>query len=152
MQLFLEQLRNEFTATALMLQKIIDKCPENLWREKFGEFFFHEECFHCLAYLDVVTSQWKPFQEARFGNPRHRIVDKIYWTKINMIDYVNTTIKMNESAFTEKTFNTMKKECPDFKPAKEIQGALQVLRHAQHHIGKLTAHLESKGVKVQNWE
>jgi hypothetical protein len=152
MQLFLDQLRNEFTATAFMLQKVIKECPDTLWKEKFGEFFFHEECFHCLVYLDVVTSSWKPFQEERFGNPRHRIVDKIYWTKKNLIDYLNTTIRMNEAAFTEKAFKTMKKECPDFKPEKEIQGALQVLRHAQHHIGKLTAYLNTKEVKFQDWK
>jgi hypothetical protein len=33
-----------------------------------------------------------------------------------------------------------------------LKRLVETLRHGQHHIGKLTAHLQSKGIEVQFWE
>lgn len=149
---FLPELKAQFRATAKMLTTVMEKCPDELWHEKFGQFCFYEECFHALCYLDLLTQEWKPFSEERFGNPKRAYVDKSWWYKESLICWTETSAGINDHVLSEESFLAMIEEYADFVPEKEVMRALEVLRHTQHHVGKLAAYLELKGIEVKNWE
>jgi hypothetical protein len=150
MESFLPEIRSQLRAATNMLKTLIDQCPDELWEAQVGEFRFFEECFHVACFLDLLTQEWEPFTPLRFG--KHEIPDKINWTKANLKEWIETSIGISEGILNAESFQAMKTAYPEFSEVEEVTRALEIMRHTQHHVGRLTEFLESKGIIFKNWE
>ena len=137
-----------------MLKKEIDYCPDRLWYEKHGDFFFWQHILHALNGLLywTATSQVKyeePYPERKLY-PELDHEPESYLSKTEMKEIAGRAETQLHTFFAsrEDSWLTEKSLYDDEKIIMEIIG--MQLRHIQYHVGHCNCILrEAKSIPVE---
>lgn len=144
MDTFIEVVRAQYNAALDMLEDLIDRCSNEVWEEQFNGSEFGRECDHCLYWLELLTDRWKPFD-----NDRECLRE--YPTRIDIKYYLTTTRGIN-NGYLKGSLQELAALDYNGSVEEAMKRLIETLRHAQHHIGKLTGYLQTKKFRVERWE
>ncbi len=137
-----------------MLQRIIDICPDEIWHKDFAGVPFWQEAYHLLFWLSHYTRHKGRYHPEPFGIDVYPMFDRRPSQELDK-DTLNTILaSMRKQIRDEFEQLDDKKLCEadDFENLGTIiKRLLNGIRHAQHHIGKLTGYLYLSKIDFQNW-
>ena len=151
----LNSLKNQFFVSFIMLEKIIDICPDELWNKKVSGFVFWQQLFHTLAveqyffkegnteFLEAEPFKGKEFYPHRMEKDPEDILSKDVLKK-----FCNETKETAEIFFNEKDDNWLKLSFSLYDKVTNHEAILTQIRHIMYHVGHSEAIFRENGNKV----
>ena len=152
------ELRDQQLSTLAMWESVVDACPEGLWSFPDGPSPFWREAYHSVFWQynyfggSGCRLELRPFGkdiDPRLFAPVSGSADKDEMRSFGKqtrehIRSVSERLSPEELAVVD-----------EFEPGERtttLHRMLYGLRHAQHHVGKLTQQLASNGIAIDNWQ
>lgn len=151
--IFLSLCHSQYNAAIKMMQKLIEACPEDLWKKhtKFPPFW--QQIYHILYYLDFYSENSPKNFKPQFSI-KEDLNEKLddFLTKEELMKYAS---KLKQKINTKLDFLSTKKleSKTEFHwtGTTEAEKIVYNLRHAQHHIGQLNFLLKNEGYEPVKW-
>ena len=158
MEPLVAELKRQHTSTLAMLTSVIEGCPEGVWGKDFAGVPFWREAYHALFWMhNFVGLKDKTFRFHPFGVD----IDPRLFTPPNNICGPKEALEYaaQTGAYIDKVFAAMTLDelgGPDHYDETDFRSVyhrlMYGLRHVQHHVGKLTAYLNLKGIQLHHWK
>ena len=151
------ELREKHLSTLVMWEGVVDACPARLWSLPDAPSPFWREAYHCIFWQHNYFNGPGCAPELR---PFGRGVDPRLFTPVgavvgrgDMRSFGRQTREHIQSV-SETLSPDQLTVADEFEPGEStttLHRTLYGLRHAQHHIGKLTQLLAFDEVVIDNW-
>jgi len=150
---FKELIANQFEATLCTLDTCIERCPENAWDDKIGQYPFNQVAFHTLFFTDYYLGR---DAEALRGQPFHRDNPEFFgdYEQLEYREpvtlYDRASIKKYMRHCRQKASDVIASETADSLsgpagfPRRDFSRAelyVLTIRHIQHHAAQLSLRL-----------
>lgn len=151
----LEACRTHFFISLLMLEKLIEQCPEDIWSIKAGGFVFWQQILHALAGANFWMRQpgsvfSEPFADRRVypeldNDPEGKI------TRYEMAGYKDLVKGLCTSFFEGKDDAWLVSSSGIFDKISNLDIVFMQIRHIQYHVGHCNSILRERGLKAVEW-
>ena len=156
-QIWRDALWEQFGGSLMMLERVIDACPDSVWIADAGSRKFWHLVYHTLFFTDLNFSGTAdefspppPFNRTEL-DPRDIKPPRVY-TKAEMLEYARHCHEKGRETLGSLT---------DLEAVRVIElpwihmkfGELMLysLRHVQHHTGQLNLVLRQAGIEPPDW-
>jgi hypothetical protein len=152
-----DELSRQYHSTLAMLTSAIEGCPEERWSAEFAGAPFWREAYHALFWMhNFLGPKDKTFHFHPFGvdiDPRLFAPPNNTCERAEALEYAAQTETYINEVFGALTPDELgETDLYDETDFRSVYHRLMYgLRHAQHHIGKLTAYLNLEGVQLNHW-
>jgi len=149
-------LTTQYEATLWMLRDCIKKCPESHWNKPIAKYPFWQVAYHSLCFVDLYLSakhsDWKP--QAIHPKGVKELSDEYPSRRFEKAELLEYTDYCRDKALKQIPLETPRSlarptTVPWYK-VNRLELHMINLRHAQHHVGQLSAHLR-KAKKSPKW-
>jgi hypothetical protein len=154
-KVFLKMAERQFFLPFSMLEKVIEKCPENLWNEKKSGYIFWQQILHALTGIGF----WFRLTNEKFIEPFYE--KKVYpelekdaetnLLKEEIVDYKNEVKRLCEEFFCGKDDAWLNEDSILFSKIKNIDVVMMQIRHVQYHVGYCNSIFKENGVEPVEW-
>lgn len=154
------ELHFQFEAMLDMLCACVEKCPDALWGEGGPTAPYWREAYHvCFWTHNHLGPAGRRAHPAPFGagiDPRLSTLPDTCCSRVQVLDWIDELRRL-----AAETLNTMDddalladddyagEEDEEFRSV--LHRHLYALRHAQHHIGRMTVVLARNGITLNHW-
>jgi len=150
-----ERLGGQFDISFKMLAALIDACPDSLWNEKAGGFYFWQQILHALCgsafWLRLEGEGFaEPFSERRLfpeldGEPEGRV------TKVEMRELADAVASQAQRFFAALPRASLDGPSPAFAGLSRLDVIEGQIRHLMYHVGHCDAALRDRGYACAPW-
>lgn len=158
MDLPIDELRQQYLDTLAMLESVLEGCPDKLWTREYAGVAFWREAYHTLFWTyNFIGGPGKTFHPHPFGkdiDPRLFTPPNNTCERALALEYAAQTRAYIDQVFGALTRDELSQadqyDESDFRSV--YHRLMYGLRHAQHHVGKLTAYLNLEGIRLDHWK
>lgn len=158
MEPLIAELKHQYHSTLAMMHSVLEGCPDEIWDKAFAGVPFWREAYHALFWIhNFLGTKDKAFQFQPFGkyiDPRLFTPPNNTCERVEALQYAAQTKAYIDQVFEGLTLAEL--EGPDEYDESEFRSVyhrlMYGLRHGQHHVGKLTAHLNLEGIQLDHWK
>ena len=154
----LNSLKNQFLASFSMLEKILDICPDEIWRKKISGFIFWQQLFHTLAveqyFLREGNTEFleaEPFKGKELYSHRMEKDPEVVLSKDVLKKFCNETKEIAEKWFNGKDDNWLNLSSSIYNKVTNHEAMLTQIRHIMYHIGHSEAIFRGNGIEVGDY-
>lgn len=150
----------QYEAALSTLRMCIATCPDDRWEEKIANGSFRWVAYHTLYCTDYYLSSEASFVMRdlhKIGGDERDDRPAAGLDRPQTLEYLNLCRDYVHTSLAKETDETLRGES-GFPSHKITRGELHIynIRHVQHHVGQLSAHLRRIGVvepqsKVVRW-
>ncbi len=149
-EILTESLRAQFEAALKMLRQRIRLCPDEHWDDRIGEGTFGQDAYHVLFWVDhYLTPHEDQYVLNEFssvgGDEREPMMTRGLNKQdtLRYLEYCHDRMLAIVGAETEETLSGGSGFPSIFRKRQLTRTEIHLynLRHLQHHVGKLGAHL-----------
>ena len=153
--MLLEIAKTQFDLSFFMLEKMIEKCPDDLWNEKKGGFVFWQQLLHALSgvnyWLRINNDKYiEPFVGRKvYPELEHEPEDQL--TKEDLTVYKNVVKEISEVFFHEKDDEWLGNNSIIYDKIKNLDVIFMQVRHLQYHVGHCNSILRENNREPVEW-
>jgi hypothetical protein len=141
-----------------MYQSLLEACTDEAWEKEYAGVPFWREAYHAIFWTHNFTGRKdKRFHFSPFGvdiDPRLFTPPNNTCGRAEALQYAAQTMAYIDEVFAELTLDELNgADNYDESSFRSVYHRLMYgLRHAQHHIGKLTAYLNLEEIQLDHWK
>lgn len=153
--MFLKIAKTQFDLSFSMLEKMIEKCPDDLWNEKKGGFVFWQQLLHAFTGINF----WLRMNNEKFVEPfadKHVYPEldhdpENHLTKEDLTKYKDAVKEISEAYFVEKDDEWLGSNSIVYDKLKNLDIIFGQIRHIQYHIGHCNSILRENKREAVDW-
>jgi hypothetical protein len=158
MEPLVAELRQQYLNTLAMLRSVLERCPDEVWNKEYAGVPFWREAYHAIFWTHTFLGpKGKAFHPHPFGkdiDPRLFTPPNNTCERAEALNYLAQTESSVDEVFGALTCTEL--DAADAYDETDFRSVyhrlLYGLRHAQHHVGKLTAYLNLEGIRLDHWK
>lgn len=147
--------KTQFDLSFSMLEKMIEKCPDDLWNEKKGGFVFWQQLLHAFS----GTNFWLRMNNDKFIEafwdkkvyPELEHDPENQLTKEDLTGYKNVVKEISEAFFAEKDDEWLGNNSIVYDKIKNLDVIFMQIRHIQYHVGHCNSILRENNKVAVEW-
>jgi len=151
------ELEHQYHSTLIMIQGVLEGCPDEIWVKEYAGVPFWREAYHALFWThNFLGLKDKRFHFQPFGvdiDPRLFTPPNNTCERGEAIQYAERTRVYVDEVFETMTLDEL--NGPDQYDESNFRSVyhrlMYSLRHSQHHAAKLTAYLNLEGIQLSHW-
>ncbi|MBU3144943.1 DinB family protein [Clostridium sp. CF012] len=145
----------QFELSFLMLEKMIEMCPDDLWNEKKGGFVFWQQLLHAFSginyWLRMNNDKFiEPFADKKVFPELEHEPESIL-TKDDLTEYKNIVKSISETFFFEKDDEWLGNNSIIYDKIKNLDVVFMQIRHIQYHVGHCNSILRENNREAVEW-
>jgi hypothetical protein len=143
-------LKRQFDPTFLMLQKIVDSCPDELWNKDTDERPIWIQVYHVSFGIDVWFGETKEYSFPDFGKqvtPMFEDNQNGFVTKQEMLTYLKRIAEKADQFFTKLSEKKVTGESIIYEKYTNLDSILEQIRHIMYHVARINGILKQRGHK-----
>ncbi|MHB9295539.1 hypothetical protein PilKf_01285 [Pillotina sp. SPG140] len=149
---FLNSLRKNYEISLVMLEKIIELCPNDLWDKKLSGFIFWQQLIHCIFsilywFKEKDTPCIEPFKDKNLYPELDGIPETIL-TRTEVKKCFNEAKLLGEIFFSEKDDVWLTLPSNVYNQITNFDNIIMQMRHIQYHVGHCDAILRANNLKT----
>lgn len=147
--------KTQFDLSFSMLEKIIEKCPDDLWNEKKGGFVFWQQLLHAFTginfWLRVSNEEFiEPFADKKlYPELEHEPENQL--TKCELTEYKNVVKEICNDFFADKDDEWLGRDSIIYNKIKNLDVIFMQVRHIQYHVGHCNSILRENNREAVEW-
>ena len=149
---FLNSLKNNFFVQFIMLERLINDCPDELWNKKVSGFVFWQQLLHTFTgehfWLREENTEFiEPFKEKNVYPEMEKDPENIL-TKEILKKFCSETKEFAEKWFIGKDDNWLKLSSKIFEKMTNADVIIGQITHMMYHIGHCEAIFRENNIKT----
>ncbi|MHB8062710.1 MAG: DinB family protein [Ruminiclostridium sp.] len=147
--------KTQFDLSFSMLEKMIEKCPDDLWDEKKGGFVFWQQLLHAFNGINfwLRTNNEKfiePFADKKvYPELEHEPENQL--TKGDLTEYKNVVKEISRLFFDNKDDEWLECNSIIYDKIKILDVIFMQVRHIQYHVGHCNGILRENNREAVEW-
>lgn len=151
----LEIAKTQFDLSFSMLEKIIDKCPDDLWAAKKGGFVFWQQLLHAFTginfWLRTNNDKFRePFEDKKVY-PELEQEPENQLTKDDLTEYKNFVKEITKIFFQGKDDKWLVEGSIIYNKITNLDVIFMQVRHIQYHVGHCNSILRENNREAVEW-
>jgi hypothetical protein len=145
----------QFWLSFSMLEKMIEQCPDDLWREKKGGFVFWQQLLHAFSGINYwMRENNDEFIEPFIGKKVYPELDdepKDQLTKKDLVEYKDLVKQIVDEFFSNKDDEWLVENSIIYDKIKNLDIVFMQIRHIQYHVGHCNSILRENNREAVDW-
>lgn len=147
--------KTQFDLSFAMLEKMIEKCPDDIWNEKKGGFVFWQQLLHAFTGINfwLRTNNEKfiePFADKKvYPELDHDPENQL--SKEDLTEYKNAVKEISGEFFTDKDDEWLGAKSVIYGKIKNLDVIFMQVRHIQYHVGHCNSILRENNREAVEW-
>lgn len=147
--------KTQFDLSFSMLEKMIEKCPDDLWNEKKGGFVFWQQLLHAFTginfWLRMSNEKFiEPFEDKKlYPELEHEPENQL--TKGELTEYKNVVKEICKDFFADKDDEWLGSNSIIYNKIKNLDVIFMQVRHIQYHVGHCNSILRENNREAVEW-
>ena len=151
----LEIAKTQFDLSFLMLEKMIEQCPDDLWDKKKGGFVFWQQILHAFAGINYWLRMNNDIFQEPFADkkvyPELEQEPENQLTKEDITDYKNSVKELASAFFCGKDDEWLGYNSAVYDKIKNLDVIFMQVRHIQYHVGHCNSILRENNREAVDW-
>ncbi|MDR2826147.1 MAG: hypothetical protein LBV76_05065 [Deltaproteobacteria bacterium] len=148
--------KKHFDTVYTVLEQAVELCPEALWTEKVGGFYFWQQIVHVFGIIDLVCAETAdaPLSQNTYSSDIIRLLQDGETTpaKGDVLSFAAQMKKIAQAYFARMTDDKLltRNEYRTLRlgtEASQLDAMITLVGHGQYHVGICGAYFRDRGIK-----
>lgn len=143
-------LKRHFEPTFLMLRKVVETCPNELWSKESDERPIWIQVYHVAFGIDVWFGNTKEIKYPDFGKdvtPVFEDEQHDVLSKQEMLRYLNQISHKVDLFFDHPSDSDFMAESAMYEKYTHLDSVLEQIRHIMYHVSRINGIFKNHGIK-----